>query len=236
MRKFTKEIASLLATVTVSASVNAANIQSEELVVQLAGQAVNPDSISEPLSEEIPDTAGIVAPPDIYTEPETTIPPLMGDIAPETTTTTTTVPPLMGTFVTTMPTTTTETIPSVAGGFLEPATTTTTSTSLPPFVGTMTAATTTTVVTTTTTSEEEIPPLMGEMAYVPGDVNGDYEFNVADIVALQRYILHMPESNINDWYMADLCEDGEINIFDLVVMRRELLRHMRYSDTSVFDK
>lgn len=211
MRKFTKEIASLLATVTVSTTVNAANICSEE-DVRLAGKQVTSDSIREVGPEDIVATAGVVAPPDIYTKPETTtattttIPPLMGDVAmPETTTATTTIPPFAG------------------GAWGLPTTTTTEE--VPPFMGTMTAATTT-VVTTTTTSEEDIPPLMGEMAYVPGDANGDGMFNVADIVALQRYILNMPVENYFDWYMADLCEDGEINIFDLVVMRRELIRRM----------
>ena len=77
---------------------------------------------------------------------------------------------------------------------------------------------------------------MGEMAYIPGDANGDFEFNVADIITLQRYILHMPDAKIYDWYQADMCQDGEINIFDLVVMRRELLKQMRYDAERVFDK
>ncbi|WP_294413052.1 dockerin type I repeat-containing protein [uncultured Ruminococcus sp.] len=242
MRKFTKEISSLLAAVTVSATVNATYVSSEENI-QLSGQM----TMSDADYLEIPETAGVMvlpdeeppivgaeAPSDIVTKPPvttttivgtsiaepvtTTMPPLMGDVAPETTTTVTTLPPLAGTM----------TSPRM--------TTTTTSTTLPPFMGTMTAATTTTIVTTTTTSEEEIPPLMGEMAYIPGDANGDFEFNVADIITLQRYILHMPDAKIYDWYQADMCKDGEINIFDLVVMRRELLKQMRYDAERVFDK
>ena len=260
MRKFTKEISSLLAAVTVSATVNATYVSSEENI-QLSGQM----TMSDADYAEIPETAGVMAlpdeedppivgaeaPSDIVTKPPvtittivgtsiaepvtTTIPPLMGDIAPETTTTVTTLPPLAGTM--TAPrttTTTTTTIPSFAGGMMGPSTTT--AEEIPPFMGTMTAATTTTIVTTTTTSEEEIPPLMGEMAYIPGDANGDFEFNVADIITLQRYILHMPDAKIYDWYQADMCKDGEINIFDLVVMRRELLKQMRYDAERVFDK
>ena len=244
MRKFTKEISSLLAAVTVSATVNATYVSSEENI-QLLGQM----TMSDADYSEIPETAGVMvlpdeeppvvgaeAPSDIVTKPPvtTTIPPLMGDVAPETTTTVTTIPPLAGTMTAPRTTTTTTTIPSFAGGMMGPSTTT--AEEIPPFMGTMTAATTTTIVTTTTTSEEEIPPLMGEMAYIPGDANGDFEFNVADIITLQRYILHMSDAKIYDWYQADMCQDGEINIFDLVVMRRELLKQMRYDAERVFDK
>ena len=230
MRKFTKEISSLLAAVTVSATVNATYVSSEENI-QLSGQM----TMSDADYLEIPETAGVMVLPDEEPPVTTTIPPLMGDVAPETTTTVTTIPPLAGTM--TAPrttTTTTTTIPSFAGGMMGPSTTT--AEEIPPFMGTMTAATTTTIVTTTTTSEEEIPPLMGEMAYIPGDANGDFEFNVADIITLQRYILHMSDAKIYDWYQADMCQDGEINIFDLVVMSRELLKQMRYDAERVFDK
>ena len=234
MRKFTKEISSLLAAVTVSASVNATYVSSEE-AVQMSGQITSSDAdyVDIPatagvmaLPDEEPPVVGAEAPPDVTKPPvtttttivgtsiaepvTTTMPPLMGDVAPETTTTVTTIPPLAGTM----------TSPRM--------TTTTTSTTLPPFMGTMTATSTTTIVTTTTTSEVEIPPLMGEVAYIPGDANGDFEFNVADLITLQRYILHMPDAKIYDWYQVDRCPDGEINIFDLVVMRRELLQKMRY--------
>ena len=208
MRKFTKEISSLLAAVTVSATVNATYVSSEENI-QLSGQM----TMSDADYAEIPETAGVMALPD---EED---PPIVGAEAPSD-------------IVTKPPVTTT--IPSFAGGMMGPSTTT--AEEIPPFMGTMTAATTTTVVTTTTTSEEEIPPLMGEMADIPGDANGDFEFNVADIITLQRYILHMPDAKIYDWYQADMCKDGEINIFDLVVMRRELLKQMRYDAERVFDK
>ncbi|MCR4638598.1 dockerin type I repeat-containing protein [Ruminococcus sp.] len=236
MRKFTKEISTLLAAVTVSASVNAVSVSSEESM-RLSGQRTSSDTeiadITYPTDEDMVSTAGVdIAPVTTAPREITTI--NVGD--PITATTTTVydeeIPPLMGDVA--PPAVTTTTIPPVAGGMMGPSTTT--AEEIPPFMGTMTAATTTTVVTTTTTSEEEIPPLMGEVAYIPGDANGDFEFNVADIITLQRYILHMPDAKIYDWYQADMCKDGEINIFDLVVMRRELLKQMRYDAERVFDK
>lgn len=55
-----------------------------------------------------------------------------------------------------------------------------------------------------------------------GDVNADGDFNVADLVLLQRWLLNMPDSELPDCHAGDLCEDGRINAFDLCAMRRLL--------------
>ena len=39
------------------------------------------------------------------------------------------------------------------------------------------------------------------------------------------------ETELVNWKAGDLCEDGVIDVFDLVSMRRELLLSMRDSDT-----
>ena len=57
---------------------------------------------------------------------------------------------------------------------------------------------------------------------VIGDVNADGDFNLADIVMMQRY-LH-GRISLFDWEVGDLCEDGIINIYDLIMMRRLLFR------------
>jgi len=117
MRKFTKEITSLLATVAVGVSMGAASATAEENA-QLSGQALNPDSITEPAEEEIIHTAGVVVSDNDITEPAVTtttttyIPPLEGTVV-GTTTTTTVIPPLEGTVVGT--TTTTTDIPPLMG-------------------------------------------------------------------------------------------------------------------------
>ena len=58
---------------------------------------------------------------------------------------------------------------------------------------------------------------------VRGDVNADGEFNVADIVLLQKWVLAVPDTELADWQAGDLCTDGRLDTFDLVMMRKELL-------------
>ncbi len=56
---------------------------------------------------------------------------------------------------------------------------------------------------------------------VRGDVNSDGVFNVADLVAMQEYILG--KGSLNNWQAGDLISDGKLNVFDLVQMRKALL-------------
>ena len=56
-----------------------------------------------------------------------------------------------------------------------------------------------------------------------GDCNGDGNFDVADIVLLQKWLLAVPNTHLADWKAADLCEDGRLNIFDLCMMKHLLL-------------
>ena len=55
------------------------------------------------------------------------------------------------------------------------------------------------------------------------DVNGDGSFNVADLVALQRYVLGRSDHGVVNWEAGDLCADGKLNSFDLVKVRQLLL-------------
>lgn len=55
---------------------------------------------------------------------------------------------------------------------------------------------------------------------VRGDVNGDGLFNMADVVAMQKWL--MCSDSLNCKQAGDLCEDGVINIFDLCVMKSEI--------------
>lgn len=57
-----------------------------------------------------------------------------------------------------------------------------------------------------------------------GDVSGDGEFNVADVVCLQRWLLADKRAVLNCWRNGDLCTDNRIDVFDLCLMRRELLK------------
>lgn len=67
------------------------------------------------------------------------------------------------------------------------------------------------------------PVFPWQLKTVAGDCNSDGEFNIADAVALQKWILAAPEAELKNWQAADLCEDGAINTFDLVMMKRLLI-------------
>lgn len=58
---------------------------------------------------------------------------------------------------------------------------------------------------------------------IKGDVNGDGEFSISDVVLLQKWLLAVPDTELVDWKAADLCEDDKIDVFDLCLMRKELL-------------
>lgn len=55
-----------------------------------------------------------------------------------------------------------------------------------------------------------------------GDVNADGDFDVADVVCLQRWLLGIPDASLADWEAADLCGDGRLNVLDLCLMKRLL--------------
>jgi len=59
----------------------------------------------------------------------------------------------------------------------------------------------------------------GEM--LSGDVNLDGEFNTVDLIALVKW-LHHGESLAN-WKAADLNQDQQLNIYDFILMKKQLL-------------
>ena len=56
-----------------------------------------------------------------------------------------------------------------------------------------------------------------------GDVNCDGEITVADAVLLQKWLLAVPDTKLADWKATDLCKDDRLDVFDLCLMRKELL-------------
>ena len=53
-----------------------------------------------------------------------------------------------------------------------------------------------------------------------GDVNDDGSFSVADIVAMQKYLIG--NGTLTNWKAGDLCKDDALNAFDLCLMKRKL--------------
>ena len=57
-----------------------------------------------------------------------------------------------------------------------------------------------------------------------GNVNSDEYFNVADVVILQKWLLGDNDVEINHWAAADFDLDNELTAFDLILMKRELIK------------
>ncbi|MDE7098360.1 MAG: leucine-rich repeat protein [Ruminococcus sp.] len=62
---------------------------------------------------------------------------------------------------------------------------------------------------------------------VPGDVNYDWEFNVADVVMMQNYLLG--NGSLNEWQLGDMNNDGTLDVFDYILMLEELRRSPEYN-------
>lgn len=58
---------------------------------------------------------------------------------------------------------------------------------------------------------------------VAGDVNGDGEFSIADLVLFQKWLLAVPGTHLDNWNAADLCENAGLDVFDFCLMRRSLI-------------
>lgn len=57
---------------------------------------------------------------------------------------------------------------------------------------------------------------------IAGDVNADGKFNIADAVMLQKWLLC--SGNLTDWKAGDLYNDNIINVYDLCLMKQELIK------------
>ena len=240
MKKFTKDITALLATVTLSASLGATGsaYAAADEPVRTAGEAINPAVTTTGPAQttcmvgtEMPTTTTTTSTTTTTIGTETTR--LSSPTTTTTTTTTTTVgtettrietttmPPLQGTYVTTTTTELTATIGTETTRFE--------TTTMPPLIGTE-------VITTTTSTETiELPPLMGDIMPADGDANGDGSFNAADIVAVSNFLTNVPDKpetdgseggnrfKLENWHASDLNHDGRINALDLTLMLRRLL-------------
>ncbi len=58
---------------------------------------------------------------------------------------------------------------------------------------------------------------------IKGDANGDGIVNVSDAVMLQKWLLC--SGDLTKWKNVDLCEDGRIDVFDMVEMRKLLVQN-----------
>lgn len=56
-----------------------------------------------------------------------------------------------------------------------------------------------------------------------GDINSDGELNVADVALLQKWLLAVPDTHLENWKAADFCVDDKLDVFDLCLMKRKLI-------------
>ena len=56
-----------------------------------------------------------------------------------------------------------------------------------------------------------------------GDSNGDGEFNISDVVILQKWLLAVPDTHFADWRAANFYPDDRLDVFDLCLMKRALI-------------
>ncbi len=61
---------------------------------------------------------------------------------------------------------------------------------------------------------------------VTGDVNADGMFNMADVVALQKWLLAVPNAALANWEAGNLCADNRLDASDLTLMKRFLSQHL----------
>ncbi len=60
---------------------------------------------------------------------------------------------------------------------------------------------------------------------ISGNINGDEIFSVADVVTLQRWLLGAADVELWNGAQGDFCLDGKLDVFDLCLMRSELVKN-----------
>lgn len=57
-----------------------------------------------------------------------------------------------------------------------------------------------------------------------GDVNMDNQLTIADVVVLQNWLLGKSGASLKYWWLADFCDDDKLDVFDLCLMKKELVK------------
>ena len=107
-----------------------------------------------------------------------------------------------------------------------PATETTTEVTDITEITTETDVTVTTVTSETIAITEITQPVTettGTIAVIPGDINNDENISLTDLTILNKYLIKKYEMNTDEYIRADISQDGYINIFDSILIRRTIL-------------
>ena len=60
---------------------------------------------------------------------------------------------------------------------------------------------------------------------IKGDVTADGVFDTTDVVLLQKWLLAVPDTHLENWQAVNLCNDNKLNVFDLFPSSRHLPKH-----------
>ena len=63
-----------------------------------------------------------------------------------------------------------------------------------------------------------------ENLFTMGDVNGDGNFSVVDVIMFRKWLLAVPDVHLVNWKAADFCNDNRLNAADLSLMKRALMQ------------
>lgn len=63
--------------------------------------------------------------------------------------------------------------------------------------------------------------------YVPGDVNTDGKFTIADVILFQNWLIGK-DVTLDNLQAVDFCADGILDVFDLCMMKNELINNNDY--------
>jgi hypothetical protein len=58
---------------------------------------------------------------------------------------------------------------------------------------------------------------------IKGDVDANGEFNTADLVLMNKWLVGAPDTELKNWKAGDFIEDEQLDVFDLVMMRKALI-------------
>ncbi len=80
----------------------------------------------------------------------------------------------------------------------------------------------------TISDDAECTELTCRMKWTPsGDANRDGSFSIADLVLLQEWLQGKKNTCLYDWKTVDYCRDNSIDVFDLVLMRKALIKSVK---------
>lgn len=80
-----------------------------------------------------------------------------------------------------------------------------------------------TIILVSNSSGDAVKIKVKVISQIKGDANNDGEVTVADAVMLQKWLLGA--GDLSNWKNTDLCEDGVIDIFDMIEMRKLLIQN-----------